>query len=198
MSEAKTLMQLAGAPSTPKPIAESALLLIDMQKQYTHAPLALPDVAGATESGAHLLERFRHAGRPVIHIQHKGQEGGLFDPTDEVFEILGPVAPQGHERVFHKTLPNAFAKTELDSHLRAEGINHLTVIGFMTHMCVSSTVRAALDLGIGCTLVASACGTRDLPDGQGGVISADALHRAELSALSDRFAIVVPDEQALR
>ncbi len=35
------------------------------------------------------------------------------------------------------------------------------------------------------------------PDGGGGVIAADALHRAELAALADRFATVVPDTAAL-
>jgi nicotinamidase-related amidase len=58
-------------------------------------------------------------------------------------------------------------------------------------MCVSSTVRAALDLGYGCTVVAKACATRDLPDGHGGVVAAAELHRAELVALGDRFAVVV-------
>ena len=60
-----------------------------------------------------------------------------------------------------------------------------------------AAVRAAVDLGFGCTVVAGACATRDLPDGQGGVIAAGPLHRAELAALADRFAIVVPDSAAL-
>jgi nicotinamidase-related amidase len=48
-------------------------------------------------------------------------------------------------------------------------------------------VRSALDRGIACTVLGSACATRDLPDGKGGVVKAEALHRAELAALSDRF-----------
>jgi nicotinamidase-related amidase len=67
----------------------------------------------------------------------------------------------------------------------------------MTHLCISSTVRAALDFGYGCTVVAAATGTRDLPDGQGGVVDAVSLQRAELAALADRFAVVVPNAAAL-
>jgi nicotinamidase-related amidase len=67
----------------------------------------------------------------------------------------------------------------------------LIVVGFMTHMCVSTTVRSALDHGYRCTVVAAACGTRDLPDGRGGVIPAEVVHRANLAALADRFAKVV-------
>ena len=96
-----------------------------------------------------------------------------------------------------KGMPNAFAGTELAEVLRKSGVESLIVAGFMTHMCVSSTVRAAVDLGFGCTVVAGACATRDLPDGQGGVIAAGPLHWAELAALADRFAIVVPDSAAL-
>jgi len=52
-------------------------------------------------------------------------------------------------------------------------------------------VRAALELGYQSTVVASACATRDLPDGLGGIVPAAVLHRACLAALADRFAVVV-------
>lgn len=67
----------------------------------------------------------------------------------------------------------------------------------MTHMCVSSTVRAALDLGYRSTVIASACATRDLPDGLGGVVDAATLHRAALAALGDRFAVIAPNASSI-
>lgn len=67
----------------------------------------------------------------------------------------------------------------------------------MTHMCVSTTARAALDLGYRSTVVASACATRDLPDALGGVVDAKTVHRAALAALGDRFAIIAPDADAI-
>ena len=66
--------------------------------------------------------------------------------------------------------------------LKKLGRTQLVIAGFMTHMCVSSTARAALDLGYKATVAADAAATRDLPDPMGGVISADALHRAALAA----------------
>jgi len=42
-------------------------------------------------------------------------------------------------------------------------------------------------------VLAPACATRDLPDGQGGVIAAADIHRIELVALSDRFATIATD-----
>jgi nicotinamidase-related amidase len=60
----------------------------------------------------------------------------------------------------------------------------------MTHNCVSSTVRAALDLGLAVTLAGEACATRHLPSPLG-VISAEQVQRIELAALADRHACVV-------
>jgi nicotinamidase-related amidase len=197
MSAPKTLLEMAGAPGTPHPLAKSAVVMIDAQNEYWSGHLPLPGVKPALAEGARVLERARALGRPVVHIQHKGRPGGLFDPQTEAFEIAEPVAPEEGEAVVTKGMPNAFAGTELAEVLRELGAESLIVAGFMTHMCVSSTVRAAVDLGFRCTVVAGACATRDLPDGQGGVVAAGPLHRAELAALADRFAIVVPDAAAL-
>ena len=59
--------------------------------------------------------------------------------------------------------------------------------GFMTHNCVSSTVRAGRDFGYAMTVAADACATRDLPC-PGGVIRAADLQAAELAALADAHA----------
>ena len=75
------------------------------------------------------------------------------------------------------------------------GRTQLVIAGFMTHMCVSSTARAAVDLGYKATVAADAAATRDLPDPMGGVIAADALHRAALAELADRFAVVATVDQ---
>jgi len=191
MAEPRTLMQMAGAPGTPHPLAASAVVMIDAQNEYLNGGLPLAGIDRALDEGARLLAAARAAGRPVVHVQHKGRPGGLFDPETAGFAIAQPVAPLAGETVVTKGLPNAFAGTDLDGVLKALEISSLVVAGFMTHMCVSSTVRAALDLGYGCSVVGNACATRDLPDGHGGVVSAADLHRAELAALGDRFAIVI-------
>ncbi len=192
MTQPKTLLQLAGVEPKPHPLASSALLLIDLQNEYLDGRLPLPGAAAALAASRALLEKARAAGRPVIHVRHAGRVGGLFDPSTRAFAIADAVTPLAGEIVIDKSLPNCFAGTGLKATLERLGIKSLIVAGFMTHMCVSSTVRAALDLGYGCTLAADASGTRDLPDGAGGVVPADALHRAELAALADRFAVVVP------
>ena len=133
----------------------------------------------------------------MIHIVHRGSPNGLFDLDAHRGEIMEDLKPKDGERIIEKTKPNAFADTELASQLGAPG-QSILVAGFMTHMCVSSTVRAALDLGYPTTIASDACATRDLPLFGGGVISAANLHAAELAALADRFAAVASVNDILR
>ncbi len=190
MSGPKTLLELSGADMRPPPLSGAALVIIDAQNEYLDGKLALPGVKPAVDALARLLAKARAAGAPVVHIQHKGRPGGLFDVEARGGAIIDAVKPVGGEAVVQKPLPNAFAQTELDATLKKLGRTQLVIAGFMTHMCVSSTARAALDLGYKAVVAADAAATRDLPDPMGGVIGADALHRAALAELADRFALV--------
>ena len=190
MTAAKTLMQLAGIDLTPPRLGDSCLVLIDIQNEYLAGPLALPDASPAIARATALLGRARDSGAVIIHIAHKGAPGSLFDRAAERGAIVAPLAPRPGEIVIEKQLPNACACTELNTQLAATGRKELVLAGFMTHMCVSSTARAALDLGFRTTIDADSCATRDLPDGSGGTIAAKLIHDVALAELSDRFAII--------
>lgn len=196
-SAPKTLLQMAGADPAPAALSDSVLLLIDLQNEYRSGLLPLPGVDGAVHETAALLRRAREAGTPVIHVAHRGRAGGAFDQAAEGGRIMREVAPQCAEPVIDKSLPNAFADTGLAAALGQTGRKQLIVGGFMTHLCVSSTVRAALDHGYRCTVVAACCATRDLPAPDGGIIDSATLHRAALAELADRFAVVAADAAAV-
>ncbi len=129
----------------------------------------------------------------MFHIAHKGRAESLFDRDAERGRIVDELAPVGDEIVIEKGLPNAFAGTDLASLISETGRKELIVVGFMTHMCVSSTARAALDLGFRVTIDAAACATRDLPDGRGGHVEAATVNDVALVELSDRFAVIARD-----
>ncbi|MCC8941172.1 cysteine hydrolase [Bradyrhizobium sp. Arg68] len=190
MSSAKTLFQLAGADLTPPRLGEACLVLIDIQNEYLAGPLALPDANAAIARAAALLARARESGAAIFHIAHRGKPGSLFDRGADRGAIVAPLAPRAGEAVIEKELPNAFAGTDLKAQLDATGRKELVLAGFMTHMCVSSTARAALDLGFRTTVDADSCATRDLPDGLGGTLAARTIHEVALAELSDRFAII--------
>lgn len=190
MTAPKTLLELAGADLNPPKLGESCLVLIDIQNEYRAGPLALPDAETAIAAAARLLVRARQSGAAIFHIAHKGRAGSLFDREAERGAIVASLTPLASETVIEKALPNAFAGTDLQTQLAATGRKDIVIAGFMTHMCVSSTARAALDLGLRTTIAADACATRDLPDGRGGALAARTIHEVALAELSDRFAII--------
>lgn len=188
----KTLLEFSGAPRHPAPLDRAALVLIDHQLEYVEGGVMLAGIHAAIAEQERLLTMARRAGVPVFHVLHHGRPGStLFDPTGPMAAVIPLLAPRPGEIPIVKSLPNAFAGTDLHPRLGETGRTELIVAGFATHMCVSATTRAALDLGYRTTVVADACATRDLPDPAGGVIAAETVHRAELAALADRFAIVV-------
>lgn len=188
-----TLLEMAGVHSASGRLSDSVLIVIDAQREYGDGALPLAGIDSALAEGAKLLARARAAGTPVVHVVHRSA-GNLFNPQGQFFAILPPVAPREGEAVVEKRLPNAFAGTDLEQVLAATHRKHLIVVGFMTHMCVSATVRAALDHGYATTVVASVTATRNLPDGRGGTIAAAEVERASLAELADRFATVVPTQ----
>ncbi|MDP6476260.1 MAG: cysteine hydrolase family protein [Alphaproteobacteria bacterium] len=191
MSQPKTLMEMAGADMTPNALSDSALVLIDCQMEYVSGAVPLPGVAEALVEAGKVLARARAANAPIVHIVHQGQAGSVFDLDGAGGQIAPQVASAAGEAVIRKELPNAFAATGLHDKLREVAAKNLIFVGFMTHMCVSASVRAALDLGYRSTIVGGAAATRDLPTPSGGVIDAASLHEASLAALGDRFAIIV-------
>jgi nicotinamidase-related amidase len=193
MTSPKTLREHAGIAWPPARFDEAVLLLIDAQREYTEGKLRLDGVGAAVEAIAGLLDKARRAGTPIVHVAQNGKPGGaLFDPDGPMSRFIAGVEPGAGETTVIKSLPNAFAKTDLDARLKATGRTDLIVAGFMTHMCISATTRVATDLGYRATVVAGATATRDLPDGNGGVIDAATVHRVALAELADRFATVVP------
>jgi len=189
---AMTMLQMSGMAPTPATMADGVLLIIDAQREYTDGLLPLSGVAAAVDALAGLLDKARKAGAPVVHVRHKGP-GKAFNPSSSGFEIVKELTPIEGETVIDKGLPNAFAGTDLAKHLATSGRKNLIVGGFMTHMCISASVRSATDHGYMSTIAADTVATRDLPDATGGAtISADAINKITLAALSDRFAWVVP------
>jgi nicotinamidase-related amidase len=198
MSEQKpqTLLGISGFKPEATSLKDSVLVIIDAQREYVDGKLPLDGIDASIKEASQLLERARKAGTPIIHVVHKGKSGGaLFNPDGPYFEIVSVLAPKPDETIIKKALPNAFTGTNLEETLSRIGRKKLIVIGYMTHMCVSSTVRAATDRGYRSTIVAKATATRDLPAPGGGVVSAQTLQSASLAALADRFAAVVQSAQ---
>mgnify|MGYP000973861754 CR=1 FL=1 len=174
-------------------LAETALVLVDIQNDYfPGGAMELRGADAAAERAAAVLDRFRTAGAPVVHVRHESARPGatFFLPGTPGADIRACVAPRAGEAVLTKAYPNSFRETPLAAQLAALGARRLVVCGMMTHMCVDATVRAAFDLGYAVTVAGDACATRDLVY-EGRAVAAADVHAAFLAALAAVYATVV-------
>jgi nicotinamidase-related amidase len=175
------------------------LLIIDIQRDYfPGGAMPLVDPEAAAEAARAALDRFREGGEPIVHMQH------IWDSPDAPFfkkgtpgtDIHELVTPAAGETVITKDEANSFLGTNLEEHLRANGIDELVVAGMMSSMCVDASVRAGADLGFGMTVIHDGCAAPDLAFGDKTVPGLD-VHAAFMSALGSGYAkLVTSDEVA--
>ena len=100
--------------------------------------------------------RAEQAGAPIAH---PGPLGKLLVRGEYGHDLIDELQALPGEPVIDKPGYCAFAHTDLDLLLRNRGIQALVICGVTTEVCVSSTLRSAVDLGYACTLVSDACGS---------------------------------------
>lgn len=174
-----------------------ALLIIDLQNDYFEGGAnPLPGAEEAARNAALLLNRFRTASLPVIHVKHISIRPGstFFLPGSKGAEIHDTVRPVEGEPIVTKHFPNSFRETDLLDELKAMEINNLVVCGMMTHVCVDSTVRAAKDFGFEIILAGDACATKSL-EIHGEKIAAGEVHNSFLAAMNYFYTKVMKTEE---
>ena len=176
----------------------TALIPIDVQQAFDHAPWPRRNNPGMEANGLRLLEAWRGSGRPLIHVQHDSVVPGSTLAAGHPGNALRPgFEPQGAEPLVRKSVNAAFIGTDLDLRLRRLGVTSVVLFGISTDMCVSTTARVAANLGYRTIVVGDASACFDLPDGAGGVIDADDIQRAHLATLRAEFAEVVDTDGLL-
>jgi nicotinamidase-related amidase len=199
MATASSLLDILGAPAQPATLKDSALVIVDAQREYLDGSVPLKGMDSALAELKSLLARARSLSIPIFHVVHHTQPGApIFDPEGPMAEIIEAVKPEGSEPVIKKNLPSAFVNTDLQRYLQDSGRKEVVIAGFMTHMCINATTRSAVDLGFTPTVIASACATRDLPGSDGTVIPADVVHKSNLASLADLLACICDSSKELR
>jgi len=171
--------------------SNTALLLIDIQQGLDDAYWGARNNPDAERHIAALLAAWRHAKRPVIHVQHMSQTpNSPLRPQQPGNAFKPEAAPKPGEPVFQKTVNSAFIGTTLEAHLRDHRIDTVVVVGLTTDHCVSTTTRMAANLGFTAIVVSDATATfeRTGPDGERH--SAEQMHKLALASLHGEFATV--------
>lgn len=177
-----------------------ALLVVDAQNEFSATGLrGVPNHAAAVASIQAHAERARQGGTPIAWIQHynKPGESRAFVPGTWGAELsagLGPQRGHGAERLFTKDVFGAFTWTQLDAWLRSLAVTDVLIVGFYTHMCVSTSAREALVRGFRVVVDAEGTGARDLDDELLGRQSADEVRRSALLQLADMGATIINRE----
>jgi streptothricin hydrolase len=165
-----------------RPVA--ALLIVDAQQGLLEGETAVPDAAGLIGRIVGLLAAARSAGSLIVHLQNDGVPGTLDEPGTPGWYIHPQLAPEPGELVLRKTQDDGFDGTELEDVLARKGVERIAVVGLLSEMCVSATVRGALARGLHAVLVHDAHATYNLDD-----IPASIVARVAEHALGDQVEI---------
>ncbi|MBZ9666450.1 cysteine hydrolase [Pseudomonas sp. LMG 31766] len=180
-------------------MSKRALILIDIQNDYFEGgKWTLEGMDSATANAARALSAARKAGDKVIHVRHEfgSDDAPFFAPGSTGANIHTLVHPLAGEAVVLKHQVNAFLGTDLKARLDDAGIEQVTLVGAMSHMCIDAAARASSDYGYATTVIHDACATRDQAF-EGQVIEAAQVHAAYMAALAFAYARVVSTEQYL-
>jgi nicotinamidase-related amidase len=176
----------------------AVLLPIDMQQAFDGPAWPRRWNSNVDQNGLALLQRWRDAGRPIIHVRHDSvQEGSSLAPGGDGNRFRPGFDPQHNEQLVTKSVNSAFIGTDLDLRLRRLGARHVVTFGISTDMCVSTTIRTGANMGWDMILADDASDCFELPDGKGGTISAEAVQSAHVATLGFEFCRVMPTRELL-
>jgi len=180
-------------------MTKQALIVVDIQNDYfPNGKWPLSGADAAADNAARIVAAVRDAGDLVIHVRHEsiGETAAFFLAGSEGAQIHQKVLNRPGETVIVKNHVNAFRETELKATLDRHGIEEVTVVGSMSHMCIDAVTRAASDLGYRVTVVHDACATRDL-EFNGTLVPAAQAHAAFMAAFAFAYASVLSTDEAL-
>jgi nicotinamidase-related amidase len=167
----------------------AALVLIDVQREYfaETGPLRIPDGPMVLAKLRSLLEDYREANMPIVHIRHEEAAGApVFAIDGPLVETMPDVAPRHIEPVIVKHAPGAFTDTELSLVLNQLAVRSVVIAGFMTHMCCDTTARQAQARGLDVIFLTDGTATRTLSLG-GRTIDYRDVQATTLAAQADGF-----------
>jgi nicotinamidase-related amidase len=175
------------------PLAQSALLVIDVQDSFKATPRWERRNRHDFEANvAALVDAYRAAGLPVFYFLHTDGDRH-FEPDSPHLKLMDFLAPRPDEPVLLKNTRNCFTSTTLQARLLEKGVRRLAVTGIQMEQCCETTARVAADLGYAVDFVIDATLTFPIPnwDAPGAELGVDAIEERTAYALRRRFARVV-------
>ena len=171
-----------------------ALVLIDVQNEYSRLPLRIryPRLRDCMEKIERVLDAAESAGLPVVCVQHAGPpDGAIFAPGGKGFELYPSIerrrAPQW--KLFVKRRGSIYAGTDLAAWLHEQGVNTVTLVGFMVNNCVLASAAWGETIGLTTEVLSDAVGAINLSN-RAGKVDARTVHSTLMALLHSNWAAV--------
>lgn len=157
-----------------------ALLVVDMEHDFVHGPMAVAGAAALAARLAPLLAAARAAAVPVVfatqQLRADGADAGRlarFEPVrsgaalregSEGVRVVAELDPRPGDLYVVKRRFSAFFASDLDLLLRSRGVEQVAICGVAAHVCCDTTARDAFQLGYEPLYVVDGVEMGDLPD----------------------------------
>ncbi|KAJ5261183.1 pyrazinamidase/nicotinamidase [Penicillium angulare] len=190
-STANSFRTIIGVPPSTASVQDSTLIVVDAQNEYASGHLKVKGVEQSRRVISGLLSRYRQSAikKNIVHVVHEVPAGApVFTPNTALAEEFKELTPESGEKIVTKHFPSSFAQTDLDDYLKELGDvgKKIVLVGYMAHVCISTTARAGSELGYDVLIVKDAVGDRDIPG-----VDGERLTSVVLSELADAFGSVV-------
>ncbi|MDQ4045821.1 MAG: isochorismatase family protein [Actinomycetota bacterium] len=172
-----------------------ALIVIDAQQEYFDGllPIQYPARDESITRIRTAIDAAQRTGTPVVIVQHElPAEAPVFSSGSATWQNHPKVA--AHENVaakrISKQFSSIFADTGLEAWLRGQGIDSITLVGYMTNNCVIASAAAAEPLGFTVEVLSDATGAIDLSN-EAGTAAARQVHETLMALLHSNWAAVM-------
>lgn len=169
-----------------------ALIVIDVQNEYFtgNLPIAYPPREDSLARILEAVDAANAAGIPVVFVQHSSPaQSPLFGKGGHSWELHEDLARKPYAKLVEKSMASAYAKTDLGEWLDGEGVDTVTIAGYMTQNCDESTARDAFHRDTVVEFLSDATGTVALTT-SAGRRTAQEVHEGVLVVMQSNFAAV--------
>lgn len=179
-----------------------ALVVVDVQKEYARPPLRIryPRLNDCLSQIERALDAAENAGLPVVCVQHAGPPGGaIFDPGGKGFGLCPCVerrrTPQWKCVVKHRG--SIYAGTDLAAWLHEQGVDTVTLVGFMANNCILASAAWGETIGLTTEVLSDAVGAINLSN-RAGKVDARTVHSTLMALLHSNWAAVATTDDWCR
>lgn len=178
-----------------------ALVLVDIQNDYFSGPLEIqyPPRSASLTNIIRLIECAEAANLPIVVVQHcYPADAAVFAEGSAGWQLHPEVASRRTPQWKHvtKKFGTVFGGTDVAAWLAEQGVDTITVAGYMTNNCDLATVAEAEVRGLSAEIISDATGAIHLANAQGEV-SAEQLHTTLMVLMHSNFAAVATTDQWL-